>query len=92
MKCETVIKITNSGEYEVLYSGPNRGEARRVYKEMMTRKNEFLALFQQSGYSSRTMSKGGFLAHNAKEELKPVTPKKKRKKKVVEEAPIVLED
>ena len=51
MKIESVVKINLQGEYEVLYMGSSRGEARQVYKENMPKKDEYMALFQQSGYA-----------------------------------------
>lgn len=81
MKIESVTAKLPNGDYKVLYIGDNRSEARRVYKENMIKKDEFLALFQQSGYASRTMSKQGFIAHNeTKMTAKPATKKKRAKK------------
>ena len=84
MKIESVVKINLDGEYEVLYMGASRGIARQVYKENMSKKEGYLALFQQSGYSSRSMSKGGHKAHKEKSEIKEIKaeekPKRRRKK------------
>ena len=82
MKIETVAKINLKGEYEVLYMGADRGEARRVYKDYICKKEEYLALFQQSGYASRSMSKGGHISHHASkspvaEEEKPTRRRRK---------------
>lgn len=83
MKIETVAKVNLEGEYEVLYMGKDRGVARNVYKEHMSQKDSFLALFQQSGYASRTMSKSGHMTHRVAN--KPVVveekPKRRRSKK-----------
>lgn len=85
MKIETVFKINLKGEYECLYAGKDRGVARQVYKDNMGKKEEYMALFQSSGYSSRSMSKEGHIAHSARKELKPVTAPKKRKRKASSE-------
>ena len=87
MKVESVIKINLNGEYEVVYVGADRGVARQTYKDLMNKKEEFLTLFQTSGYASRTMSKAGHVSHANREPLKPVEAPKKRKKKAVKEAP-----
>jgi hypothetical protein len=81
MKIETVFKINLQGEYECIYAGKDRGIARNIYKEMMPKKDEYMALFQSSGYSSRSMSKAGHISHSKREELKPVEAPKKRKRK-----------
>ena len=83
MKLATVIKKDVNGKFVSLYVGEDRSEARRVYKENMTKKDEFQALFMTSGYESRTMSKAGFIAHNETKMTKPkkAEPKKKEKKK-----------
>lgn len=79
MKCETVAIIDLEGKYKVLYIGSDRGEARKIYKDMMTKKGEFQALFQQSGYLSRTISKEGHTARREKAApKKKATPKKKK--------------
>lgn len=82
MKVESVIKINLDGSYKSLYMGNDRGEARRIYKDNMLKKDEFLSLFQCSGYSARTMSKAGFTAHNdaKKEPVKKKSATKKKKK------------
>lgn len=87
MKIESVSMINLKGEYEVLYMGSSRGEAREVYKAHMTKKDTFKALFQQSGHASRTMSKAGFVSHKEKEATKEITekPKRTRSKKISEE-------
>ena len=88
MKIETVVKINLQGDYEVLYLGSNRGEARQIYKDNMNKKEEFMALFQQSGYASRTMSKIGHQTHAFNKESKEIVKapvKKTRRKKVSEE-------
>jgi len=93
MKIESVSRVNLDGEYEVLYVGNNRSEARRIYKENMLKKDEFMSLFQQTGYTSRTMSKAGFMAHNESKKAKPVIveepkefkPRKPRKKKTSQE-------
>ena len=87
MKIETVVKINLKGEYEVVYAGADRGIARQIYKDLMNKKEEFLTLFQTSGYASRTMSKAGHVSHANREPLKSVEAPKKRKKKVVIETP-----
>ncbi len=81
MKIETVFKINLKGEYECLYAGKDRGIAREIYKENMPKKEEYMALFQTTGYSSRSMSKAGHQSHAKREELKPVEAPKKRKRK-----------
>ena len=81
MKVESVIKINLNGEYEVVYVGADRGVARQIYKDLMNKKEEFLTLFQTSGYASRTMSKAGHVSHANREPLKPVEAPKKRKRK-----------
>ena len=81
MKVESVIKINLNGEYEVIYVGADRGVARQIYKDLMNKKEEFLTIFQTSGYASRTMSKQGHQAHANREPLKPAVAPKKRKKK-----------
>ena len=80
MKLATVIKKDLEGKFVTLYLGEDRSEARKVYKENMTKKEEFQSLFMTSGYESRTMSKAGFIAHNETKMTKP-KPKKKAKKK-----------
>ncbi len=87
MKIESVVKINLEGEYEVLYMGASRGEARKVYKENMPKKDEYMALFQQSGYASRSMSKSGHMTHSIQKNSAPVEekPKKRRRKKISEE-------
>jgi hypothetical protein len=86
MKIESVSKINLHGEYEVLYMGKDRGIARQVYKENMIKKDEFLSLFHQSGYSSRTMSKTGHITHSSnKTSVIEEKPKRKRRKKISEE-------
>lgn len=85
MKIETVVKINLNGEYEVVYAGADRGIARQIYKDLMNKKEEFLTLFQTSGYASRTMSKAGHVSHSKREELKPAVAPKKRKKKISSE-------
>tara|TARA_R110002153_G_scaffold207077_6_gene359963 strand:- start:1455 stop:1718 length:264 start_codon:yes stop_codon:yes gene_type:complete len=87
MKIESVVRINIKGEYEVLYMGDSRGEARKVYKEHMLKKDEYMALFQQSGYSSRSMSKVGHQTHAFNKEVAsaPAPIKKPRKKKISEE-------
>ena len=78
MKCEIVTKLTLDGKYETLYIGPDRGEARKVYKENMTKKDEFQSLWQHSMPVSRTISKAG---HIARAEEKAAPKKKPAKKK-----------
>jgi hypothetical protein len=85
MKIETVAKINLQGEYEVLYMGKDRGVAREVYKANMQDKDNFLALFQQSGYASRTMSKSGHMSHRIANAPVEEKPKRKRRKKISEE-------
>jgi len=85
MKIETVAKINLQGEYEVLYMGKDRGVAREVYKANMQDKDNFLALFQQSGYASRTMSKSGHMSHRISNTPVEEKPKRKRRKKISEE-------
>ena len=73
-------KVDLEGKYICLYAGPDRGEARKVYKETMSKKEEFQSLFQTSGYSSRTMSKEGHKAHSERRETKPLRRKKRKSK------------
>jgi hypothetical protein len=82
MKIASVIKKDLKGEFITLYIGEDRSEARKIYKQHMTKKDEFQALFMTSGYESRTMSKAGFIAHNETKMTAPKpAPKKKSKKK-----------
>ncbi len=95
MKIESVTRVNLDGSYEVLYVGNDRTAARKIYKENMMKKDEFMSLFQQTGYTSRTMSKQGFIAHNESkfkksepvivEEPKEFKPCKPRKKKTSQE-------
>ena len=87
MKIETVAKINLEGEYEVLYMGADRGVARQIYKENIIKKDEYLALFQQSGYSSRSMSKSGHMTHRVAKSpvVEEEKPKRRRRKKISEE-------
>jgi len=82
MKVATVIKVNLDGEYESLYIGSDRTEARKIYKEHMTKKDTYQSLFMQSGYESRSMSKFGFEVHNdsKKAPAKKVQKPKKQKK------------
>jgi len=83
MKIETVTRVNQNGQYEVLYAGNNRSEAKRIFKENRSKKNEFLYLFHQTSFrpgGSRVVGRGGFSV--PKEDLKPATPKKPRKKKL----------
>ena len=83
MKIESVVKINIEGKYEVLYMGADRGVARNVFKKALPNKEEYQALFHQSGYSSRSMSKIGHQTHKFNKESKAVVeaPKKRRRKK-----------
>ena len=87
MKIETVAKINLEGEYEVLYMGADRGVARQIYKENIIKKDEYLALFQQSGYASRSMSKSGHMTHRVAKSpvVEEAKPKRRRRKKISEE-------
>ena len=87
MKIETVAKINLYGEYEVLYMGNDRSIARQIYKDNIMKKEEYLALFQQSGYTSRAMSKTGHLTHRTAKTpvIEEEKPKKRRRKKISEE-------
>ena len=80
MKVATVSKKDVDGKYVVLYVGDDRCEARKIYKENMCKKDTYQALFMQSGYESRSMSKSGFIAHNEAKVPKPVVKKKSKKK------------
>jgi len=84
MKCEIVTKLNLKGEYELLYIGTDRGEARKIYKENMTKKDEFLALYQHSSPVSRVISKAGHTFRN-EEKTKKQAPKPKRSKKAKSE-------
>lgn len=88
MKIETVAKINLQGEYEVLYMGADRGVARQIYKQSLPNKEEYMSLFHQSGYASRSMSKSGHMTHRINRtpvESVEEKPKRKRRKKVSEE-------
>lgn len=78
MKCEIVTKLNLNGEYETLYIGKDRGEARRIYKENMIKKDEFLSLYQHSTPVSRTISKAG---HVFRSEEKAAPKKRVSRKK-----------
>jgi len=82
MKVATVIKVNLDGEYESLYIGSDRTEARKIYKANMCKKETYQSLFMQSGYESRSMSKFGFEVHNdsKKAPAKKVQKPKKQKK------------
>jgi hypothetical protein len=82
MKLATVIKKDIDGKYVSLYIGSDRSEARKVYKENMSKKDTYQALFMTGSYESRSMSKFGFEVHNdSKMAPKKEAPKKKKKKK-----------
>jgi uncharacterized protein YneR len=78
MKLFPVIKVGLDGKEKALYLGSDRGEARKIYKENVLKKEEYQALFMFDQYGSRTMSKAGFQVHN--EAKKPTTKKKSKKK------------
>jgi len=86
MRIESVFKVNLKGEFECLYAGTKRQEARKIYLENLTKKDEYHALFQQSGYSSRSMSGKGFQAHWKGEETKPIKTTRKRRTKKADEA------
>lgn len=88
MKCEIVTKLTLDGKYEILYIGPDRGEARKVYKENMIKKDEFQSLWQHSMPVSRTISKAG---HIARAEEKAESDSEKEKEQAVVKAGLVFD-